>query len=505
MDKPSHFLFADSFEELSKFVRLQQFESAEDFVDALWDGSVNPLLGIEPGMSDSEALKKRSEFFDQYQRTEELVENGQIEKITLVQPNRLHLWAKGEGYKPSEVPLKGAIIALRKELKLKSSSRGGELEVLPIAECTNVPISFFSDGARAQQHRLPGVHGGSNFLRRAEALQAMGSLSSPDRSNRVHVFVIDQGMDPDYVETLAGTGSYGGVIWDSVKIKWPTSPEFELFPLPPAGSLPMEQRDRHQSRPQWHAHMILRNILSVSGTNKNLRRAEKPIIFYDVPVVPNRVGDVGWTSVALYFQMRAVLDQIIKILTQNFGDRVVVVNAWGIKNRLRENSEQPVSRQPDNWLNVLVRFMASSDHIATVFAAGNSGLFHFDPEAGPYDRGPSKSIWFPNALPGVVTVGAADATGQWIGSSSQGPSDAPGTNPVPDFTAPSYFREDQDAHVVNTGSSASCGLLAGLIAAHWRASQQPLDIAKAKASARKSGHLSHSGRLGHGLVQAGTF
>lgn len=280
-----------------------------------------------------------------------------------------------------------------------------------------------------------------------------------------------------------------------------------LFPRPEMGELPTEHRHLYRSMPNWHAHMIVRNILSVAGGNHGLDpETERPIVFYDVPVIPNRVASVTGTAYQIWFQMWAILSKIIDLLDKCDNDRFVIVNAWGVKNRLREEILGSVTENLDHPLNGLIGSLARRKAPAVVFAAGNAGLFTPDPETSPYDHGPGRSIWYPNALDDVINAGACDVNGDWIGSSSQGkPVVVPGDPHQPVSSAPSYFQEDLDAHITNTGSSASCGLLAGLVAARWRQDPAPLDLNAAQSGARRHGHTGHSPHLEWGVIQDTTL
>lgn len=367
---------------------------------------------------------------------------------------------------------------------------------LPATEVGSVQIAFGDDGAPAQQHRDPGRHGGATFLTRSAALRAINRTAAPARKTPVHVFLIDQGMNRDYVDALGGSGTYGGIVWDI----------FSGSPAPETEELPTEHRHRYRSMPHWHAHMLVRNILSVAGDNRNLGSGEQPIKFYDIPVIPNRVDSVTGTALSIWFKLWAVLFKKFDLPNPRNNNRFIIVNAWGVKNRLREGSQGSVTEDRLHPLNTMVSLFSGFPDVAVVFAAGNTGLFTPDPEASPYDRGPGRSIWFPNALDSVLNTGASDVNGQWIGASSQGrPVVAAGVKRQPQFSAPSYFREDLDAHITNTGSSASCGLLAGLVAKRWREDPRPLDIAAAQAAAGRHGHTGHSPRLGWGVIRDKTL
>lgn len=352
-----------------------------------------------------------------------------------------------------------------------------------------IGVGFHDDGARPMQHRAPGQHGGPTFLTRTEAMRYAGFDGDVKRSHRVHVFVVDQGMSESFVNDLGGPGTYAGVVFDG--------------PPPGEGELPLEVRSRYRTLPQWHAHMIVRNILAVAGDNRGLAVPidKRMLKIYDVPVIPDRVADVLTTAQAVTMQMKEIWK---RIQTLPKAEHKIVVNAWGVKNRMREVPVGGVTEDPNHELNVAVNKLAAEQRVTVVFASGNNGAFSPDPEASGLDRGPGRSIWLPAALPKVWNAGACDATGMWIGHASQGPSGwaAAAAESAPDFVMPSYFRETQDAHVANTGSSASCGMLAGLIAAQYRRDVGK-DVNKpfARGGARRRGYGGHSARLGSGVAQ----
>jgi len=357
---------------------------------------------------------------------------------------------------------------------------------LPATAAIDARIAFADGGAPTQVHRAVGQHGVS-FLRRYEALRQIEVNRGRGRNREVHVFVVDQGMHPDYVNHVGGAGAYEGILWDST-----------LTPEPAISQLPSKQDHRHKSWPQWHAHMIVRNIFGVVGKNPEVGNKVK---IWDVPIIPDRVGEVGTVFDALAQQYEKIHSKIEDLN----GEKCIVVNAWGVKNRLREakqgdfTADDPAALTQDlnDWIDKITKIPNQNNaRTAVVFAAGNTGLFTPDSEAGPYDKGPKRSIWMPAALELVFAVGATDPTGMWIGASSQGPAF---TGEKPDFVLPSYFREDNDAHVLNTGSSASCAVMAGLIAGAWLNRPNPINHARARQHARKVGHRDHNSRLGHGV------
>jgi hypothetical protein len=94
----------------------------------------------------------------------------------------------------------------------------------------------------------------------------------------------------------------------------------------------------------------------------------------------------------------------------------------------------------------------------------------------------------------------------WLGYSSQGPGALSADKP--DLCAASQFREDDDAAVVNTGTSAACAVAAGVVAAlrsQWRTDILPPGELKKilieKATAKPADGKCDN-QIGHGILNA---
>lgn len=393
-----------------------------------------------------------------------------------------------------------ALTALPLGMSLGKSGDSAGFERAP-----GVRIGFLDSEGPTQIHRMPGRHGGPTFLRRNRLKEVLGSPTS-NRNFRVHVIVVDQGMDPDFVNAMGDDGPYGSHRTYG-RILWRRRP---VQPRPVRGLLPTEHTDRYRSRPQWHAHMIVRNILAIAGDNRGLQgtvteQQKKMIRIYDVPVVPDQVTTVTdpsspfGTAEHIWFQYKAI-ESFVNFMDAD--DRAIIVNAWGVKDRFRETPLGALTEKRRHKLNQAIRGLAQNPNVAVVFAAGNNGLFTADPAAGALDRGPGRSIFLPAALKPVWAAGASDANGTWVGLSSQGPPAHDSRVEKPDVNVPSHFSEDLDAHVSNTGSSASCGVLAGVLAEYWREKHNKLPSKPGRfRKAKKRGHLKRSNRLGHGIPQ----
>jgi hypothetical protein len=103
-----------------------------------------------------------------------------------------------------------------------------------------------------------------------------------------------------------------------------------------------------------------------------------------------------------------------------------------------------------------------------IFAAGNCGEFCPDDRCGPGDIGPGNSISGANGYKEVLSVGAVRADGLALGYSSLGLGRVtwPGENSAekPDIVAPSQYRLETDPGRISSGTSAACGIAAGVVA-----------------------------------------
>ena len=118
-------------------------------------------------------------------------------------------------------------------------------------------------------------------------------------------------------------------------------------------------------------------------------------------------------------------------------------------------------------------------------------------------------------------MSAVRTDARWIGSSSQGEGQRRLSREKPDLCAPSYFRDAGDAftgntsgsfvsppgspYVANTGTSAACGVAAGIVAAirsGWdHTVLSPRDLRQAlNDNARKTEGPGWNGCLGHGII-----
>lgn len=217
--------------------------------------------------------------------------------------------------------------------------------------------------------------------------------------------------------------------------------------------------------------------------------------FYDVGVLkqpqPPQASTIGWASTAIQGY-----NWIITTHANN-GTPQVVSNSWGLYcSKLApdyaNDPRHPLTRKVIAAINM---------GIFVVFAAGNCG--DGCPAPHPYcqgEVGPRRSIWGANGHPMVMTVGAANMNGEWIGYSSQGPSSLNANKP--DVCAPSHY---QGYTQCDSGTSAACPICAGVMAL-MRQAYPSLDFATVKDIIKRTalastGHSWHH-CTGFGMLNA---
>lgn len=132
----------------------------------------------------------------------------------------------------------------------------------------------------------------------------------------------------------------------------------------------------------------------------------------------------------------------------------ILSNSWGIYQKswaedYAINPNHPFTRKVIEAIN---------QGILVLFAAGNCGEQCPTSRCGS-DVGPGKDIWGANGHPQVMTVGAVNRNGNWIGYSSQGPA---ALDPhKPDFCSISHFKGYTPS---DNGTSAACPIAAGVVA-----------------------------------------
>ncbi len=286
------------------------------------------------------------------------------------------------------------------------------------------------------------------FSTRAGALAMMDAAGVDSTAGEdIGVVILDAGFNRDYIETIAGPGRYGGG-WANRHV----SPD-------KVGRLV----DPHERASDLHGNIVARNVLSLAPK----------VTLYDAPILPPRVYNMHGFSSDVVGALRAIRWVIRNPLNNPHYPshrHWILVNAWAVATSFADTSSTfPYASSRRHRLNRQVIRLADMDNVDVVFAAGNSGAYSPAQFSGPYDRGYAQSIWGANGLEEVFTIGAVRRDGQGVGMSSQGPSlqslrKSAGENYKPEMCAPSWFSENNDPSVLNTGTSTSCALFSGLLA-----------------------------------------
>jgi hypothetical protein len=296
-------------------------------------------------------------------------------------------------------------------------------------------------GGSAADHWCPGSADLAIFGHRAQARRAVRADALEEnrlRGQSVNVVIIDEGLNKASIPPK----NWGGGLDHYI--------ETDL--AQPAGSAP----------PSSHGMMIARSVLNLAPA----------VRLYDVPVIPPSnpaVIPVFISSVHAAYE--SLLHEILRRrpLAAQWNVPWVLVNAWGIYDTSsdRDGSYTKNTALGGHPMIRIVTQAVEKYHLDVIFAAGNCGQFCPDRLCGKRDRGPGHSIWGANAHRLVITVGAVRSDATWIGYSSQGP--APKGDDLdhekPDLCAPSQFCETNDAARLSSGSSASCAIVAGIVAA----------------------------------------
>lgn len=364
------------------------------------------------------------------------------------------------------------------------------LTVQPAADIRNVGADVGVIGADLLDHWCPGVARAGMFRDRAAARQTINAdalTAKGLKGDRVNVVIIDDGLN----KAALGTNWGDGLDWtrpDGVKV--------------------YSGRAERTS----HGMMVARSILDLAPKAR----------LFDLPLLPERIANVGTFigTTASTSSAVAAYDALSTCITgwqgSGFGGPWVLVNAWAIFDRSTDiggnytenNAFQSTGR--DHPFIAVVRNAVTASKFDVVFAAGNCGVFCPRTRCGGRDRGNLNSIWGANAADDVITTGAVRTDEKWIGYSSQGP--GPSTylaHEKPDLCAPSNFCEARDASILNSGTSASCAITAGVVAAlrsspNCTQAAVPPDRMKAALidGARKTQGAAWNERLGNGILDA---
>lgn len=262
-----------------------------------------------------------------------------------------------------------------------------------------------------------------------------------------------------------------------------------------------------------HGMMIARSVLDLAPAAK----------LYDVPLIPDRIGSIDeFLRISSASSAQAVFKTILAHIdtlrtTPPWTGPWLLVNAWAIYDRATESplgnytENSALAHGFDHPLIQEVKTAVTDKNIDVIFAAGNCGEFCASRRCGGQDRGPKHSIWGANGIGEVITTGAVRADTTWVGYSSQGPGVGVHTlaQQKPDLSAPSDFCETTDAAVRNSGTSTSCAVVAGVVAAlrskpAWYQMHVTPEMMRQAliASARKTIGQGWNGRTGYGVVDA---
>jgi Subtilase family len=337
-------------------------------------------------------------------------------------------------------------------------------------------------GGSVADHWCPGTANLAVFGHREQARRTIraGALTkNAFLGQRVNVAIIDEGLDKSQIPPK----NWGGGLDHFIDVGLDQ----------PAGAAP----------PTSHGMMIARSILDLAPEAR----------LYDVPAVPLNTIPI---QVAVS-TMQAAYDNLIHVIQQRrtmaqWSGPWVLVNAWGIF----DTSTDPFGSYTRNLepgghplINLITRAV-QVHHLDIIFAAGNCGQFCPSQRCGGRDRGPGHSIWGANAHPLVITVGAVRSDETWVGYSSQGPGPETLAVEKPDLCAPSQFCETYDAASLSSGSSASCAMAAGVVAAlrsnpGWdqvTVAPEALRTALIGAARKPHGPAGWDGRMGYGILDA---
>ena len=177
------------------------------------------------------------------------------------------------------------------------------------------------------------------------------------------------------------------------------------------------------------------------------------------------------------------------------GTPQILTNSWGI---YQESWDPVYARDPSHVFTRKV-VEAIEEGLLVLFAAGNCGEACHDPRCGS-DVGSGRSIWGANGHPRVMTVAAANPTGQYVGYGGVGP--AALSADKPDFCGLTHFA---GYFPCDSGTSAATPVVAGVTALLKQAKPDlTQDEVKAllRRTARDIGPTGWDRYTGSGIIQA---
>lgn len=231
--------------------------------------------------------------------------------------------------------------------------------------------------------------------------------------------------------------------------------------------------------------------------------------FIDIPLLRS-TREGGSELDGLLSDALAAFAHLRRVLDEQPAERraLVISNSWGsFSPRWDFPVGQPgnYSDNPNHPFNVIVGSLdaAGAD---ILFAAGNCGRDCPDGRCAY----PERPISGANSHPSVLSVGGVDTTGQRVGYSSQGPGRL--SERKPDICSYTHFLGSTafGANEPDTGTSAACPVLAGLVGAirtEWSATALPpaklRELLFRTATDKGGNGFDHD--YGHGIADAGAL
>jgi subtilisin family serine protease len=322
----------------------------------------------------------------------------------------------------------------------------------------------------------PTAPGGGIFGDRAVAERLTGATALRAATGKgVNVIIVDRGLDQNRVTDTAARMARNRGLPDYHRER-----EVRGWPRYEATTDRAGKRISRTILPgatgSDHGYMIARNILAIAPE----------ATIWDAPLLPlenEQDAPPNPSTASHLFQLIKQAFEKREITSWDADPKsdarepCIIVNAWGV---LDPESDPDLAGYADDPDHLLINDMERLDKagIDVVFAAGNCGEPCPDRRCGLQDTGPGRSILGWNAHPRVLTVGAVRVDGLPVALSAQGPgrlarkgsgstdyTDNLRARQKPDLSAPSHFRESDDASEFNTGTSAACGFAAGVLAA----------------------------------------
>jgi subtilisin family serine protease len=233
------------------------------------------------------------------------------------------------------------------------------------------------------------------------------------------------------------------------------------------------------------------------------RLVAKSAKFLDFPLLRQGLHH----SLGVLEDAMVVFNELLRVLLSEPGP-LVAVNSWGLyslEEDAIEGDDANYSANANHPFNLLTgRLVAAGADV--LFAAGNCGGGCPFIDCRAEDSG-ARSIHGANSHPDVITIGSTTTEARLLGYSSEGPGKLDPAKP--DVVAPSHFSGSGIGGMADTGTSAACGLAAGVVAV-LRSTQQGAGVSPARLktalleTARQLPGIQeqHSHRTGRGVIDA---